>query len=417
MIGALLLALTLVAAQAPQTQAAEVIAEVRIHGNQVVPDDEVLRLSGIAIGQPFTTTTVADVTARLQASGKFESVEVLKRFASIEDPSKITVVIVASEGAVRIIGADEAGGAPRVEKRGVWGGLMFVPLLDFEDGYGVTFGARVAYPQPIGPRSRLSFPLTWGGLKRAGVELDRTFVGGPISRFEVGAAIQERTNPAYEEDDTRRRLWGRVEKAAGPLRVGGTGGWQHVSFADLEDDITSIGGDVAFDTRLDPVLPRNAVYLFASAERMFFDEVDPITRTRIDARGYLGVFRQQILILRVQHENATQPAPPYLRSLLGGWSNLRGFEAGFLTGDSMVSGSLEWRAPITSPLSVGKLGISLFADWGTAWNKGQRLEDQPLYNGLGGGVWFSVTALRLSLAVAHGRGAGTRFTFAGGLTF
>ena len=408
---------------APQTQAAapapakEVIAEVRIHGNQVVADDEVLRLAGITIGDPFTETTMAEVKTRLEKSGKFESVEVLKRFASIDDPSRITVVIIASEGAVRIVDPLVPGGDPTVATRGVWGGLMFMPLLDFEDGYGVTFGARVAYPHPIGPRSRLSFPLTWGGLKRAGVELDRTFASGALSRVEVGAAIQQRTNPAYEEDDTRRRVWGRAEKAVGPLRVAGTGGWQHVSFAELEDDVTSIGAEVAYDTRLDPVLPRNALFVSASIDRLFFDEGDPINRTRVDARGYVGVFRQQVVILRVQHENASAPAPPYLRSLLGGWSNLRGFEPGFMTGDSMVAGSIEWRSPITSPLSVGKLGISLFADWGTAWDKGQRFADQPLYNGLGGGVWFSLTAFRLSLAVAHGRGAGTRFTFAGGLTF
>ena len=122
-------------------------------------------------------------------------------------------------------------------------------------------------------------------------------------------------------------------------------------------------------------------------------------------------------ILRVLREDANRPQPLYLRSLLGGWSNLRGFEAGYKTGDTLVATSVEWRMPISSPLSFGKLGISLFADWGTAYEKGQRLRDQTLDRGLGGSVWLALTGFRLSVGVARGKGAGTRVNFGGGLTF
>jgi hemolysin activation/secretion protein len=117
-------------------------------------------------------------------------------------------------------------------------------------------------------------------------------------------------------------------------------------------------------------------------------------------------------------EDVDRPAPLYLRSLLGGWSNLRGFEAGFRTGDTVLATSLEWRMPITSPLSsFGKMGVSAFVDWGTAYDHGQQLRDQKWDQGVGGAVWLTITAFRMSIGVAHGRGSGTRVNFGGGLTF
>jgi outer membrane protein assembly factor BamA len=295
--------------------------------------------------------------------------------------------------------------------------IMGMVILDAEDGYGVTYGARLAVPAVIGKRSRLSFPLTWGGTRKAGVELEKSFTQGALSRIEFGGAIQQRVNPAFEIPDRRNRVWARAEKAIGDFRVGGTGGWQRVKFDGAETDIRSVAVDAVVDTRLDANLPRNAVYALASVERMFFESGEPIVRTKIDARGYLGLFGQQVLVGRVLREDANRAQPLYLRSLLGGWSNLRGFEAGFTTGDTLVATSLEWRMPISSPLSFGKMGVSVFVDWGTAYEKGERFRDQTLHRGVGGGVWLSVTGLRFGLAVAKGKGARTRVSFSGGITF
>ena len=407
----------------PAEQAQETVVSIVVHGNQLVSDEEVLKLSGLKIGAPFTSTTLADVKTRLKDSGKFETIEVLKRYAAIDDLTKVVVVIDASEGAVRI--ADPftrglGGTGPRIVKRHFWNNLMFMPIFDAEDGYGMTFGARVALPKLLGPRSRLSFPLTWGGTRRAGAELERSFTSGPISRVEFGGAIQQRRNPAYETNDRRNRAWARAERRFGPLRAGGSVGWQRVTFGEIKEDFRTVGVDAIFDTRLDPVLPRNAVYVSASLERVFFasGEADPsLTRSRVDARGFIGTFGQQVLVVRALREDANRPQPLYLRSLLGGWSNLRGFEAGFKTGDTLVAASLEYRIPISSPLSFGKLGVSVFADWGTVYEKGQRFRDQTLDRGVGASVWIAMTGFRIGLGLAHGKGAGTRVSFGGGLTF
>jgi len=396
----------------------ETITAVIVHGNQIVSDDEVIKLSGITIGAPFTASTIAEVTQKLKASGKFKSVDVQKGWASIDDATKIIVIINASEGSVRISDPFHLnGGDPQVVKRGLLGSWQAFPMFDAEDGYGITFGVRMSYPDVIGPGSRLSFPMTWGGTRQIGAELERSFTKGVLSRVQFGTAIQQRRNPGYDENDLRKRVWGRAEKRFGPFRAGGIFGWQRVAFGAIKEDFRSAGVEAVFDTRIDPVLPRNAVFVTATAERLFFEARESIVRTRVDARAFIGTFGQQVLVVRALREDANQAQPLYLRSLLGGWSNLRGFEAGFKTGDTLVATSLEYRIPISSPLSVGKLGVSVFADWGTAYEKGQRFRDQTLDQGVGASVWLALTGFRLSVGVAHGKGATTRFSFGGGLTF
>ncbi|HUL74728.1 MAG TPA: FtsQ-type POTRA domain-containing protein [Vicinamibacterales bacterium] len=395
----------------------EVIAEVRVHGNHISTDDEIVALSGLKIGSPFTTATIAEVTARLRAAKKFESVSVLKRFASISDPTQIIVVIIVDEGPVRIELPDVPGSPVTVVKRRGVHNLMWLPILTGEDGYGLTYGVRLAWPGWLGERSRVSFPLTWGGFKQAGAEFDRTFAAGPLTRVQAGGSLQSEHNPGFDEDDTRRVLFGRVERAMKVVRLAGDAAWQHVSFLGLTDSMRSFGGSVTVDTRIDPVLPRNAIYALASAEQVYTDHAADTTMTHLEARGYIGLVGQTTAVLSVQRQDATQPLPPYLKYLLGGNSTLRGFEAGSFIGDTVVNGSIELRVPLTSPLDIGKLGVSVFADTGKAYDKGQRFGDQPYHTGVGGSVWMAATAFHMSLAVAHGLGASTRVNFGIGFTF
>src|SRR5262245_728429 len=98
-LAAAVLALSIVQGQ---PASAEVIAEILVHGNHVTTDDEIVRLAGISVGGPFDASTIEVVKRRLQDAHRFDDVDVLKRLASIADPSKIAVVIVVNEGPVRI---------------------------------------------------------------------------------------------------------------------------------------------------------------------------------------------------------------------------------------------------------------------------------------------------------------------------
>jgi outer membrane protein assembly factor BamA len=412
-----LVAICLTPHAAYAAQRAEVVTDIRVQGNVLTPDDDIRRLTGIEIGATFTADMPETVTARLRATRRFERVEVLKRFGSIADASQIVLVVIVDEGPVKIEGFGEPNTPARVVKRRGFGTLWF-PLLDFEDGYGFSYGVQLAKTKVAGENSRLSFPLTWGGTRQAGAELEKTFKSGPLTRVETGVNIVGRTNPFFEEDDNREGLWVRAERAFGtPLRVGATAGWQHVSFMNATDRFTQTEADVTFDTRLDPMLARNAVYARAAIEHFDFQHATAATRTDLDARGYIGLLGQNILVLRAQRQDSDVPLPTYLQPMLGGMANLRGFRAGSAIGDTLVAGSAEIRAPLTSPLSIGKAGVSAFVDIGTIYDKGQRVSDQTFSKGIGGGVWFAVTALRLNLVVAHGIGAGTRVHFGTTLSF
>jgi len=412
MLGAALtIALALIQPAGPER-----ITAIQIQGNTVTTDEEVRRLAGVTIGMPLEATTIDDVAARLRAAKRFERVEVRKRFASIADPTQIVLVIVVDEGAVRIEMTGDPSQPTRVVKqRGP--NLMFLPVVDGEDGYGLTYGVRLAVPQPLGAQSRLAFPLTWGAMKQAGVEVDKTFARGAVQRVFAGASVSRRTNPHFDEDDDRARLWVRAEHAiVRPLRAGATLGFQRVDFFEARDTFAHGGADLVLDTRLDPLLPRNAVYARAAWDR-FNLPGGAVARTELDGRGYVGLVGQNVLAVRALRTDSNAPLPPYLQPLLGGMANLRGFRAGDAAGDTLVAMSAELFVPLTSALDTAKLGVSVFADRGTVYPDGQRLADQKLREGYGGSVWLTAAVIRFSLAVAHGRGAATRVHFSGTLAF
>jgi outer membrane protein assembly factor BamA len=400
-----------------QEPAADVVAEVRVHGNTMTPTADVLSLAALPVGTPYADRLLDEARARLLASGKFDDVQVLKRFASIADPSRILVMIVVDERPARIVAGKQPGELPRLVPRRGPRNLMLLPLVEAEDGYGLTYGARVAFVDVGGKQGRVTVPLSWGGTRQAGATFERGFATGLLTRWQAGGEITQRTNPAYEQTDQRQRVWTRAERRAGPLGLGVTLAHEHVDFAAAVDKITSLAGDVTFDTRVDPFLARNAVYLYGGLTRIRLSPDASVNRGRVEARGYLGVFRRAILVARVEGDSASQALPPYLQPMLGGWSTLRGFKAGSFVGDQRVAGSLELRVPLSSALRVARLGVSAFVDAGASYDVGERIQDQPWQQGSGGAVWVSATAFRFALSVASGRHADTRVNFAMGYGF
>jgi outer membrane protein assembly factor BamA len=412
-----------------QVSQAERVTAIQIQGNTATPDEEMQRLAEVRVGMPFAPATLDEVAARLRGTKRFKQVDVLKRFASIDDPSQIVLVIVVDEGAVHIEWTGNTTSPTRVVKSR-WPNIQFMPVLGGEDGYGLTYGARFALRDPIGRNSRVSFPLTWGGTKQAAAEVERTFERGPLDRILGGASISRRKNPFFEENDDRERVWVRGEREiVRSLRAGATAGYQRVSFFDATDRFTHAGADVVLDTRIDPVLPRNAVFARAAWDRFRFSDPpacpepcraeggDVRNRAELDARGYLGLFGQNILALRAMRTDSDRPLPGYLQPLLGGLANVRGFRAGTAAGDILVAMSAELIVPLTSPVSIGKFGVSVFADRGAVYDNGQRFRDQTMREGYGGSVWFTAAFLRLNVAVAHGRGSSTRVHAGGNVSF
>ena len=428
-----LFAWVLLGASPPAYAQQEVIAVIQVHGNTLTPSEEIIFASGLKEGSPFSESMRADAETRLRSSGQFHEVDVLKRYASISDPTQITVLIQVDEGPVRIDlpvgppGLPSPGKVPLISRRGPLN-VMFAPILNSEDGYGLTYGARVAITGHRNTRQRVVVPLSWGGDKRAGVEFQREFVRRAAPYVRIGGLIQRRTHPYFDGNADRKRISGRADWAlTRSLRAGSEVAWQTSTLVGDKVDAGSIGADLVVDTRIDPLMPHNAVYARAAVERLQFssafatrataDKSRAAVTTDLEANGYIGLYRGMVLALRAVREDMTEPAPAFYKSLLGGADNLRGFPAGYSIGDTLAAGSAELRIPLSSALRVARIGTSVFMDVGTVYNKGERLRDQKLGRGVGGGVWATAPFFRISLMVARGLGSGTRAHFGAGLTF
>ena len=419
----LVVAILLTAQASAGGQTPQVVAGIQIQGNTATSDDEVRRLADVRVGMPFDDTTIEQVTRRLRAARRFERVDVLKRFASIADPSQIMLVIVVDEGPVKIVMTGDPEHPTKVVRRS-FPNLLILPVLRREDEYGFTYGARLTAPEPrlFGKNSRITYPLTWGGTKQAGIDIEKRLDRRLIDRVTFGASVSRRRNPAFDEDDDRARVFVRAEQeVVHGVRIGADTGWERASFEGTGDRFAHARADVILDTRSDPILARNAVYGRAIVEHLQF--ANSLTtappapdryngypggganRSELDGRGYLGFIGQTVLAARVQRVDSDRPLPIYMRPQIGGLSTLRGFPAGYEVGDTTMTMSGELVVPLTSPLKFARFGVTAFVDRATAYSKGQRLADQDWLEGFGGGMWFTAAFFRVNLAVAHGIGA------------
>jgi len=212
MRAATLALVALIGAAIPAAGQVETLADVRVHGNYSTPDADVLRIAGLAVGQPITATDIEASRKRLDASGRFEEVEIRKRSRSLDESGEVALIIIVREHPVPDAALQETPAALRPFKR-LWASGMFLPVLNFTDGYGFTYGARFTFVDLLGHGSRVSVPLTWGGTRRAAAEVERPISRGPIDRLTGSVSIWQRTNPFYEQDEDRQEVTAGVSRA------------------------------------------------------------------------------------------------------------------------------------------------------------------------------------------------------------
>jgi outer membrane protein assembly factor BamA len=294
---------------------------------------------------------------------------------------------------------------------------MWMPILKHEDGYGFTYGARLAFNESLGGRSRVSVPLTWGGERRIGLEAERSF-DGPISIVRGGVSLYRRVNPFFELPD--RRTEARVEADrifTSWLRAGVDGRVANVQFGpDYEKRHSAAGFHTVVDTRIDPSFPRNAIHTRIGWERLYFG--GDAGRWSTDARGYIGLpGGSWVLALRAQAIRSDASLPFAEQSLLGGSGTVRGYEFGHRAGDNLFATSAELRIPMNSPLTVGRFGFKAFVDAGTVWNEGGRWDDDTFDRGIGGGIYLGAGPFIMDLDIAKPRVGNVRAHFGMGVTF
>ncbi|MBA3297455.1 MAG: BamA/TamA family outer membrane protein [Acidobacteria bacterium] len=396
----------------------EVVREVRVHGNAALPDAEVLKLAGVAVGAPLGAEGTAAIERRLKTSGRFETVEVRKRYRSIDDPSDVAIVLLVHEKITVV--ANPVTGAPMTKpSRWISSRLMFLPIVSYADGYGLTYGARVSTKDLLGAGERLSVPATWGGTRRIALEAERTFTRGPFTRLLSSAALSQRENPRYEIDDHRVDLRARGERNVAQVFFAGIETSRaSIRFADLDDTMWTVSADAALDTRANPAFPSNAVYLGGGWTSLNVDRLERINRYTADARAYGRLVGQMVLAVRGLYTATDAPLPIYERLLIGGSSSLRGFDTGAFDGDKTLVASAELRVPITSVISGSRFGVTIFTDAAKAAEYGGTLKDATWHRGAGAGVFLIASIVRINVDVARGfDGGGTRAHLSSGFSF
>ncbi len=415
MIAALVLALITTAPQTP----AETIAEVRVHGNATLSDEAVITLAGVALGAALDGGGTDVIEKRLRDSGRFDEVQVRKRYRTLA-MDEIALVLLVHERP----GVSTSGEPPSVLRR-IRSRLMFFPVLHYDDGFGWTYGGRTAVVDALGKGTRLSFPLSWGATKRAAIEADRTFKTGPLTRLTGTLAVAQRENPHFLVDDRRTEVNARAERRLfNIVTLGGELGRTRVDFLPARERFWTSGADATLDTRRDPSFPSDAVLASVAWSRLhpigqtsFGAAGDPVDRYRLDARGFKRLFGQNVIAIRAEYDTVSGPLPQYEQWLLGG-SSLRGVRSGTYAGDTRVLWSAELRVPFSSPLSVGRVGFNVFMDGGATAPYGERIRDQPRHKSAGAGLFLIATILQLNLDVSRSiDGKGTRLHFGTGFTF
>lgn len=381
--------------EAPAEPRRPVASEVRVHGNRGLSAADLRRLAGLEPGAELHPGTEEEAAARLRATGRFETVEVRRRRRSLRPgaPEESVIVLVEERA--------PAGGAA---------GVAALPLLRYDEGYGLTYGARLTLLDPLGENSRLSAPLTRGGEDRAAVEIEARPRTGPFSAVRLAASALRRENPHYGLDDRRRVVAVEAERRFGDhFRLSGGATRSRVRFGGAEERLVAYRLGLAVDTRDNPSLPRNGVFLEAGSEWLRWGGgAGAARRPWVDARGFVGLFGPAVLRVRAQYRGSDAALPRFARPLLGGADSVRGHAVGAAAGDRLAAASLEIRVPLDAPYRAVRYGARVFFDAGAVVGARESFRGAAVHRGIGGGLFLAAPFVTVGLDAARGFEGGFR---------
>ena len=407
---------------AQERKAGEVVAEIRVHGNLSLSDAEVIALAGVEPGNAAGPELTAAVRERLEASGRFETIDVRRLYRSLTATDEIALVIVVRERPGARWRNPVARALAAVGRR-----LMFAPIVDHREGYGVAYGALTSFLDPFGPGSRLSVPATWGGHKRIGLEMETPVPSLPVDRLRAVGWRGRRRHPYFDVDDDRTGVEVAVERGLpGGFRLNGAAAWEDVRFAARADRLFRSAVHLDYgDYRETPATARrNTLVVRAGIEHLATGgDRTAVHRPRLDVRAYAAAGGQAVLAVRLFFEGASAPLPPYERALLGGSpaarGTLRGWPAGTAVGDRIAAASIELRLPVTSLLSEAQVGLRFFGDTAAVYDAPRSLRQASFLQGAGVGVFVMPPrfGLPVSIDVAHDFAGAVRMHASAGFGF
>lgn len=235
--------------------AQETVDVVKVHGIVEISEEEIISIAGVKPGDVLTSDLLDKIRSNLLSTGKFSSVEVLKRYRSLTDSSKVSVIILVEE------------------KQSFFNRFMYLPVVGFTDGK-LLYGGVVGSTDLLGFGEHISAPVIMEGSDINTIGLTTFFDSENLlfNRITFSAMKTSTENMHFEIDDERIFVNANIAKRVGPLFISLNGGYEEVKFAELEDKYYTVGGLAVFDTRRDVLLPSDAVYAGFNWQR--YDEKD-----------------------------------------------------------------------------------------------------------------------------------------------
>ena len=89
-------ALTVALQQQAATATPEIVSEVRVHGNATLTDDAVISLAGVTVGSALDPGGIEAIEKRLKDSGRFDEVQVRKRYRTLA-MDEVSLVLLVHE--------------------------------------------------------------------------------------------------------------------------------------------------------------------------------------------------------------------------------------------------------------------------------------------------------------------------------
>ena len=377
------------------------LGEVRVHGNHTTPDADVLahcRSRRRRAGHRRDRCATADGAAAPAAAASTTST-CASAFRSIDDPTDILVIILVDE--VTGISEDDLTPGPMKKMRSLG---MWLPVLDYADGYGFTYGARSrsSTRSASAAASRCRSPGAASARRRS--RSTARFERGPFTRVEGAVSISRRENPHFEIRRHAQRSAARAERALTPwLRVGGGARVDQRQFRRHRRHASSRRGARRHRSTRAPIPPSRATRSTSWLGWSSFASTAVDQHRALDDRS--ARLRRAVRLERAGASRGDDAAGdrrcrPTSRRCSAARRRCAAIDFGYRAGDNLAAVSAELRVPFTSPVYMGRLGVKAFVDAGTVYPYGAKLSDQTFDRGVGGGVFITWAVIRMGLDVA-----------------
>jgi outer membrane protein insertion porin family len=284
---------------------------------------------------------------------------------------------------------------------------FFTPILETSHPFGWIGGLKWTVPNFRGRREKIQLLMELGGINRGLFFWSNPWFGGKLRLF-TSICLQQRIfkytyhdmDTAFHEKETScswtiGRNFGRIFQSG--FRSHYQQFWTDfpsiMISSNSTDNLLSTELFTEVDTRDWPLYPKTGLYLQSWMRWVYHDRNALFRRTGIECRGYVPIFRDNILAAQFAGQWSDGTVPVYQRIHLGGGETIRGYSKGSLAGENSLMASIEYRFPIfyeRNPLAgihIGYTGV-LFLDTGMAWYQNEKPRWNKLHGSAGLGIHF-----------------------------